>query len=266
MSASRWVAWAVAACLLCSFTIGCDTDEGEHFYVIASKDTAVVGESVQLEGQSQYAGVGSCSQKHEESKQNWSGSEVAWAVSPADGASVSAAGVFVATKPGSYTVTGHPARDGAGYVEEPTTITVVEALQHKGGSDGGAEVDPDEAVSIYDNHNAGGVVNGGTPPTFQLDRPAVVTFLETYHYNDGSGTGAPGEVGLKSSDGTVYGPWKAEGVPGQGNVPNAYWRAYPMVELPAGTYTVTDTDHATWSQNGGSGGVGMVRLSGVYTE
>lgn len=267
MSARRWIASAAAVALLCSLTVGCDADEDEHFYVIAPKYTVAVGESLQLEGQSQFGGIGyTCSQKHEESKRGWSGAEVDWSVSPAEGASISGSGVFVATEPGAYTVTGRPKRDGEGYVEEPSTINVVEAIVHKDGAAEDAEIDPDTVVPIWDNHNPGGVENGGTAPTFELDRPIVLTYLETYHYNSGQGTAKTGRIGLKAADGTEYGPWDTEGLPGQGDVPNAYWIAKPNVELPAGSYTVIDPDPATWSQNAGSNGEGMVRVMGVPTE
>lgn len=267
MSLRTWACAVIATCLLCSFTVGCDEDEQEHFYVALPKDAVAVGEPLQLEGSSQYGGASGCSQKSEESKRSWRGSECDWGVMPAGGATISGSGVFVATEPGVYTVTGMPKTGAEDYVIESTTITVVEAIVHKDGGAGETpDVDPEAAVPIWDNHNDAAVDNGGTSPTFELDKPAVVTYLETYHYNGGQGTGQTGQISLKAADGTVYGPWDTEGVAGQGDVPNAYWIAKPNVELPAGSYTVIDPDLATWSQNGGSSGEGMVRMSGVYVE
>ena len=57
----------------------------------------------------------------------------------------------------------------------------------------------------------------------------------------------PGPIGLESADGAVLGPWPAAGSEGQGGVPNAYWTVTPNVVVPAGRYTVVDSDPGTWS-------------------
>jgi choice-of-anchor C domain-containing protein len=44
-------------------------------------------------------------------------------------------------------------------------------------------------------------------------------------------------------------------------VPNANWIATPNVVIPAGTYTVIDSDPSTWSQNSGSGGQGFAAVT-----
>lgn len=250
----------IAACLLCSFTVGCDSEGDWSFFVraVGRKRTVAVGESLQLLGEGIFESRGSCS----EPKRVHSGPEIDWSVEPAAGASVSGSGVFVASEPGEYTVSGRPKQGADGYRRFcPMAITVVEAIVHKE-----AEIDPEAVVPIWDNHNIAGVDNGGTAPTFKLDRPIVLTYLETYHYNSGQGTAKTGRIGLKAADGTVYGPWDTEGAPGQGDVPNAYWIAKPNVELPAGSYTVIDPDPATWSQNAGSKGEGMVRVNGIPAE
>jgi hypothetical protein len=90
-----------------------------------------------------------------------------------------------------------------------------------------------------------------------------VTFIYTYHYfNNGK---LPGTIALRHSDGTVYGPWQSEGAIGQGGVRNAYWFVRPNVEIKAGSYTVVDSDKATWSQNSGSAGAGFVEIRGIKT-
>ncbi|NPV91274.1 MAG: hypothetical protein HPY50_10945 [Firmicutes bacterium] len=115
----------------------------------------------------------------------------------------------------------------------------------------------DEPVKIADTMNIYGVSSGPTAPTtFSVSSPHLVTFITTYHWN--SARGAPGgTIALKGGDGKVYGPWKVSTRPGQGGVPNAYWEVFPNIVVPAGTYTIIDSDPTTWSQNQQSGGRGM---------
>jgi hypothetical protein len=89
-----------------------------------------------------------------------------------------------------------------------------------------------------------------------------VTLITTYHWNDAQGA-APGTIGLKDANGKLYGPWPASGTPGQGGVPNAYWTVNPNIVIPAGTYTVIDSDPDTWAQNDETGGAGMAWGSGI---
>jgi hypothetical protein len=108
-----------------------------------------------------------------------------------------------------------------------------------------------------------GVANSPTSPTvITINQPITMTMLRTYHWNNGRGTPATGTIGLKDASGRMYGPWQAAGSPGQGGVPNAYWITSPNIILPAGTYTVVDSNPATWSQNGNSGGKGFTALNG----
>lgn len=112
----------------------------------------------------------------------------------------------------------------------------------------------------YTNHNVAAVQNGGTPPRLEVKEDVRVTSIETYHWNDGTGTGVTGTISIQGEDGTVYGPFETTGSEGQGGVPNAYWTAEIDIDLPPGTYTVLDSDPGTWAQNGGSGGKGMIRV------
>jgi len=115
---------------------------------------------------------------------------------------------------------------------------------------------------IFTNGNNRGVQNGPTKATtFVIDAPHLVTFIYTYHYLNGGKL--PGKIGLKNADGTIYGPWRAEGAVGQGGVPNAYWFVLPYVVLKPGTYTVTDSDTETWSYNRRSSNAGFVVIRGV---
>ena len=126
-----------------------------------------------------------------------------------------------------------------------------------------SELSPDMLEEIFQNCNIYGVHNGPTElTTFILTESRHIYSIENYHWNDRSGT-EPGTISLKSEDGKVYGPWQSEGRDGQGGVPNAYWVAYPNLELPAGTYTIIDSDNVSWSQNAQSNGQGMSRVHAV---
>jgi hypothetical protein len=115
---------------------------------------------------------------------------------------------------------------------------------------------------IFTNGNTGGVYNNPSrATTFTLRAPHVITLIMNYHWNNGRGA-TPGTIALRGSDGRTYGPWRIAGSPGQGGVPNAYWNAAPNLTLPAGTYTVVDSDPATWAQNSESGGAGHTRIEG----
>ena len=116
---------------------------------------------------------------------------------------------------------------------------------------------------MLDNGNIYRVFNGPTAATkFNLPIPSLLTYIFTYHWNDGKGM-KPGTVALVHDDGTIYGPWQTEGKPGQGGVPNAYWECVPMVELKAGSYTIIDSNPATWAQNAGTSGAGFAKVKAV---
>ncbi len=110
---------------------------------------------------------------------------------------------------------------------------------------------------LFDNQNILAVQNGGTSPKFDIPSATTITKIQTYHWNDAGGNDTTGEISLQADNGEVYGPWETVGSPGQGDVPNAYWAASPNVTIPAGSYTVIDSDPSTWSQNADSGGEGF---------
>ena len=115
----------------------------------------------------------------------------------------------------------------------------------------------DEPTRIADTTNIMAVYNGPTvPTTLSINTPHLVTEIHDYHWNNAQGA-TPGTIGLQDQNGKMYGPWQAVGTPGQGGVPNANWFVYPNIVIPAGTYTVIDSDPSTWSQNTDSGGRGM---------
>ena len=115
---------------------------------------------------------------------------------------------------------------------------------------------------IFNNGNIAGVYNNPTrPTTFIVNQPHVITLIQNYHWNNARGS-TPGTIALRDQSGRTYGPWQAKGSPGQGGVPNAYWTVYPNITLPAGTYTVIDSEPSTWAQNSGSNGAGFTRVEG----
>jgi hypothetical protein len=116
-----------------------------------------------------------------------------------------------------------------------------------------------EAFEIFRIGNDSGVENGGIPAKFKTDKDIWVTELWTYHFNNSSGQ-TPGTIAIRSDKGTTYGPWPAT------TLNKVYWGTKPEFLLPAGSYSVIDSNPATWSQNGGSGGQGMSWMSGIVIE
>lgn len=113
------------------------------------------------------------------------------------------------------------------------------------------------AESLFFSISApGSVSNGASQPTLTLYQDQSITKIRTYHWNNGYGA-FPGRIGIiDANSGSEIGTWNAVGEP-DGGVPNAYWVAYPNVQLRAGTYRIVDSDAGTWSQNSGTGGVGF---------
>jgi hypothetical protein len=113
---------------------------------------------------------------------------------------------------------------------------------------------------IFDNWNGDPVAGNGTPPSFSTGgKVYCVVAMATYHWNGGKG--APeGTIGLESagSSARTLGPWQAHD-DGYGS-PNVNWVATPASGQPVvinGDYSCSDSDRATWSQNGASGGNGF---------
>lgn len=130
--------------------------------------------------------------------------------------------------------------------------------------DGGQPATPAaEPKSIFNNWNTGGAgVGPAAPTTFAIDRPLRVTYVNSYHHNYGRGTKA-GTLALRHSDGSLYGAWDVKGSVASG-APNGLWECEPGITLKPGTYTVVDSDPATWSCNGQSGGRGFAEVRGVW--
>jgi hypothetical protein len=141
-------------------------------------------------------------------------------------------------------------------------ITLAGAAVSAGTGTGSTPSSTAKGNVIFTNGNIGGVYNNPSrATTFTLREPHVITLIMDYHWNNGRGA-TPGTIALRGSDGRTYGPWQAKGNAGQGGAPNAYWNTYPNVTLPAGSYTVVDSDPASWAQNSGSQGCGHTRIEG----
>ena len=116
---------------------------------------------------------------------------------------------------------------------------------------------------IFSNMNGNAVANGSAgAAVFVLPAPTRIAKITTYHWNGGHGAPA-GTIILRGGSGGPIGSWPASGLPAQGDSPNLYWVVTPNVDLPAGTYTVVDSDPSTWAQNSATGGVGMLTVEGV---
>ncbi len=121
-------------------------------------------------------------------------------------------------------------------------------------------------VDLFNSMNVYGVGNQPTAAaSFTLRQPHVITSIMTYHWNDGRGTRA-GTIALRDASGRTYGPWSVTGTPGQGGVPNANWTCAPNIEIPAGAYTIIDSEPPTWSQNAQSRGRGIAVVKGYPTD
>lgn len=91
-------------------------------------------------------------------------------------------------------------------------------------------------------------------------KPVCVVSVKTYHYNFGKGA-IPGTIGLNDSIGPV-GTWQTVGST-LGGGPNTLWVGTPTQQLvlQSGTYSVVDSDSATWFQNAASGGKGFAMVT-----
>jgi phage shock protein PspC (stress-responsive transcriptional regulator) len=114
-------------------------------------------------------------------------------------------------------------------------------------------------ILLFDNKNSYKVFNNPPHlPEFTIFKPHYVTFIWDYHHNDGKGT-VPGNIKLQRSDGTIYGPWE---VLASDNQSMKDWECKPRTSIPAGTYTIVDSDKATWSWNKESNEMGMSKVKG----
>jgi hypothetical protein len=113
-------------------------------------------------------------------------------------------------------------------------------------------------TAVFNNNNGSGVSNGPRAnTTFSISVGYKITQIQTYHYNSGQGKPA-GTISLKNNtDGRQYGPWPTT------QVSKFYWVVKPQVNIANGTYTVIDSDPASWSYNAQSGNAGFVTINGM---
>jgi hypothetical protein len=115
---------------------------------------------------------------------------------------------------------------------------------------------PAASATVFNNENGGAVMNNppGGGPQFTLSQVSKLDYIRTYHWNGGRGT-APGTIWLQGGPNNLqYGPWQT--------TPSAtFWVAQPNAGLPAGTYTVFDSDKSTWAYNSQSGSKGFALVN-----
>jgi hypothetical protein len=123
-----------------------------------------------------------------------------------------------------------------------------------------------QGIEFLNNMNTGGVGNNPSAPTmFTVNAPVVVNYIQTYHWNYGQGAQA-GRVSLRAQNGQVYGPFNTAATSGHAGRQNVNWVASSIaIALPAGTYTVVDSDPGTWSQNAQSQGRGFAIVRGALS-
>ncbi len=115
---------------------------------------------------------------------------------------------------------------------------------------------------LFNNTNTAAVRNGGAiPPQFLLNVPTRITQVVTYHWNDGRGA-MPGNISLRHDASGQLFRFAATGTAGFRGAPNVNWVANVSVNVPAGFYTVLDSDRFTWSNNAQSAGQGFAIVRG----
>lgn len=244
----------LALVLLSALVVGCESlPQAEANGQI--KTTAAVGERVTLSYR--IAGGGGCTTYDDQAT-------AAWIITPAEGATLDGS-TFIATKPGTYSVTVPLPPDNTTDAAPATiVVTGAEATGDSGtafsedtGEDGSTDGDSAAADGkLWMVGNDGGVENGGKPATVTLASASHIDEIWTYHYNNGAGAPA-GIITMTSADGTVVGTFQADLMNG------VYWVAKVDLDVPAGTYTISDSDPATWSQNGATDGQGHTWAMGT---
>jgi hypothetical protein len=118
------------------------------------------------------------------------------------------------------------------------------------------------SVTVFNNENGGAVSNNptGGNPQLTLSQYSKIDYIRTYHWNNGRG--APlGRIWLQGGPNNLqYGPW-------QSTAYAKFWVVEPVnIYLPAGTYTVFDSDPATWSHNSQTGGKGFALVNATAVD
>jgi hypothetical protein len=126
----------------------------------------------------------------------------------------------------------------------------------------GPSLQPD--VLLFDTKNNDLVFNGPPdhPAEFTIPQSYYITSIWNYHYNEGRGV-TPGNISLRRRDGKVFGPWE---VTAADVTTKINWECQPKTTIPAGTYTIVDSEDALWSWNDRTGRRGMSKVKGHPAE
>jgi hypothetical protein len=116
---------------------------------------------------------------------------------------------------------------------------------------------------LFNNTNTAAVRNGaGINPQFLLNVPTTITQVITYHWNFGQGA-RPGTISLRHNTTGQTFTFAATGTSGFNGALNVNWVANVNVNVPAGIYTVFDSDPNTRSSNAQSANQGFAIVRGA---
>jgi len=116
---------------------------------------------------------------------------------------------------------------------------------------------------LFSVGNSNAVSNGAVSPEFKLKRDAVITQIQTYHWNNGQGV-IPGLIGLHRKNSSYTQWFPAFGTAGTGGAFNVNWVANVNINLTAGYYYILDSDLNTWSSNATTHYRGFSSITGTY--
>jgi len=118
------------------------------------------------------------------------------------------------------------------------------------------------ASNVFSNFSVGTYFNDPScQPSFNLSSPLRLAGVVNYHSTSSTG---PVDISLKSDSGQTFGPWSASGGSVTASSGARTWSARPAnVVLPAGRYTIEDSNNSTWLFNSSSGGCGISIVQGV---
>jgi hypothetical protein len=159
-------------------------------------------------------------------------------------------------------------RLGTGSLPEIEASEQEKAIPVKGESEASSDISETKTdnIEIFNNWNQGIVENSPThSSSFEITQPHYISYIDTYHWNNGQGTSSGGSISLQKEDGEIFGPWTVTAESGSG-VANVWWISHPDEVIPAGTYTIIDSEPDTWSKNSESDDRGFSRVEGHPIE
>ena len=115
-----------------------------------------------------------------------------------------------------------------------------------------------QEITLFSNENAAAVQSSPSSDTsFLLEKPALITYLRTYHWNGGSGVRA-GTIEVLNDQNESVGKWNAQ------LYNQVFWVIKPNVLLQKGRYVIKDSSPQTWSYNAQSNNAGIATVNGVF--